>query len=255
MKYIYGPVKSRRLGNSLGVSVVGYKVCSYDCVYCQLKATTIKTLKRKRYIRQKDILNEIKEFLKSRQRTTVSDERKIWPVHRESLVEEIDYITFSGSGEPTLNSDIGHLIKAVKKLTSIPVVLITNTSTLMKPRVRKEILEADIVIPSLDAVTQDVFEKIDQPVKGVFIKDIIDALIKFRKEYKGEIWLEIMLVKGLNDSLEYLARIKEAADMIRPDKIHLNSPVRPPAQGWVKPASAATLKRAKEMFGALCELV
>lgn len=255
MKYIYGPVKSRRLGNSLGVSVVGYKICSYDCVYCQLKATTVKTMKRKRYIPQKEILDEIREFLKSRQKNAVLNEKKLWPVDKSSLTQDIDCITFSGSGEPTLNSDIGELIKAVKKITSIPVVLITNSSTLVKARVRKEIQDADIVIPSLDAVTQDIFEKIDQPLKGILIKDIIDGLIRFRKEYKGKLWLEIMLVKGLNDSYEYLLRIKEIVDQIKPDKIHLNSPVRPPAQGWVKPVSPATLKKAREIFGTLCEII
>lgn len=255
MRYIYGPVKSRRLGNSLGVSVIGYKVCSYDCVYCQLKSTTLKTLKRRRYIHQRDILNEIKEFLNARRKNPVVHEKKPWPVHKESLTEGIDYITFSGSGEPTLNSDIGRLIKAVKKITSIPIVLITNGSTLIKPRVRKDILGVDIVVPSLDAVTQDIFERIDQPVKGILIKDIIDGLIRFRKEYKGKIWLEIMLVRGLNDSLEYFYRIKEVVDLVKPDKIHLNSPVRPPAQGWVKPVSAATLKKAKEIFGTLCEII
>lgn len=255
MKYIYGPVKSRRLGNSLGVSVVNYKICSYDCIYCQLKATTVKTLRRKQYIHQKDIVDEIKEFLISHQKFPALGEKFFWPVDQGSLTEHIDYITFSGSGEPTLNSRIGHLIKEVKHLTSIPVVLITNSSTLTKRQVRKEILGADIIIPSLDAVTQDVFEKIDRPVKGVFIQDIIDALVQFRKEYKGEIWLEIMLVKGLNDSLPYVARIKEAVKLIKPDKIHLNSPVRPPAEGWVRSVGPAALKKIKQVLGDLCEAV
>lgn len=255
MKYIYGPVKSRRLGNSLGVSTVLYKVCSFDCVYCQLKATTIKTLKRKRYVGEKDILAEIRAFLEQHQKNYVPGGCLHWPVDKTSLKEKIDCITFSGSGEPTLNSSIGRLIKAVKKLTSIPIVLITNSSTLIKPQVRKDILEADIVIPSLDAVTQDVFEKIDRPVKGISIRDIIRALIQFRKEYKGQIWLEIMLVRGLNDSSEYLMKMKDIAELIKPDKIHINSPVRPPAQNWVQPASASVLARAKRIFGEICEIV
>ncbi|MFH1692287.1 MAG: radical SAM protein [Candidatus Omnitrophota bacterium] len=255
MRYIYGPVKSRRLGNSLGISVVDYKVCSYDCVYCQLKATTTKTLRRKKYIQPKDIIGEVREFLVSHQKHPVPKRRLSWPVSQESLMEHIDFITFSGSGEPTLNSCIGYLIKEVKRLTSIPVVLITNSSTLMKRQVRKEILKADIIIPSLDAVTQDIFEKIDRPAKGIHVQDIINALVQLRKEYKGEIWLEIMLVKGLNDSFPYILQMKEVVQLIRPDKIHINSPVRPPAEGWVKPVSSAALKKIKQVFGSLCEVV
>lgn len=238
MKYIYGPVKSRRLGYSLGISTVPYKVCSFDCVYCQLKQTTRKTLSRQRYVPPEDILEELKSFFQ----------------HRPQRLK-IDHITFSGSGEPTLHQDIGALIRSVKALTKRPVVLITNSSTLIDPRVRRELQAADIVIPSLDAVTQDVFEKIDRPIRGLKIKDIMNALKKFRKGFKRQIWLEIMLVRGLNDSVEYLKKMKKAIDAIRPDRVQLNSPVRPPAEIWVKPATVKTLRTAKALFGKNCDIV
>lgn len=238
MKYIYGPVKSRRLGNSLGITTVPYKVCSFDCVYCQLKKTTEKTSERKKYIDEKEILKEVRDFLENRRQD-----------------EQIDYITFSGSGEPTLNSSIGNLIKGIKKMTSIPLALITNSSTLIDPKVRREILGVDLIIPSLDAVTQDVFRKIDRPGLRLRIKDIIKALQNLRKEFKGKIWLEIMLVRGLNDSAAYLKKIKKIADQINPDRVQINSPVRPPAENWVAPSSPEALKKAKEIFGENCDII
>jgi wyosine [tRNA(Phe)-imidazoG37] synthetase (radical SAM superfamily) len=222
----------------LGITTVPYKVCSFDCVYCQLKRTTERTSQRKKYIEKQEILKEIRDFLEN------------MPPD-----QQIDYITFSGSGEPTLNSSIGSLIKGIKKMTSIPLALITNSSTLVDPKVRREISGVDLIIPSLDAVTQDVFRKIDRPGLRLRIKDIIKALQNLRKEFKGRIWLEIMLVKGLNDSPGYLKKIKKVADQIRPDRIQINSPVRPPVESWVRPATKATLKKARAVFGKDCEIV
>jgi len=238
MRYIYGPVKSRRLGNSLGISIVPYKVCSFDCVYCQLKKTTKKTRKRKKYAPVGEILEEVKNFFINKPKDL-----------------KIDCVTFSGSGEPTLHSSIGALIRAVKELTRLPVALITNSSTMVDSKVSRDIKDVDLLVPSLDAVTQDVFEKIDLPIKGLRVEDVIEALIKFRRTFKGKIWLEVMLVRGLNDSPEYLKKIKKAADMIKPDRIQLNAPIRPPAQNWVKPVLHSTLKKAKEIFGANCDIV
>ena len=113
----------------------------------------------------------------------------------------------------------------------------------------------DLLVPSLDAVTQDVFEKIDLPIKGLRVEDIIEALIKFRRTFKGKMWLEVMLVRGLNDSPEYLRKIKNVVDMIKPDRVQLNAPIRPPSQNWVKPAMPSTLKKAKDIFGANCDIV
>jgi len=238
MKYVYGPVQSRRLGNSLGITTVPYKVCSFDCVYCQLKKTTEKTSQRKEYVSQREILKEVAGFFKNKPKNL-----------------KIDHVTFSGSGEPTLNSSIGPLIKKVKKITSVPVVVITNSSNLAVPGVRCALLNADVVIPSLDAVTQDVFKKIDRPIRKLRIRDIISGLCKFREEFKGSLWLEVMLVRGVNDKIDYLQKIKKAVDLIRPDKVQINVPVRTPAESWVRLPMRSTLKAAKKIFGKNCDIV
>lgn len=238
MKYVYGPVQSRRLGNSLGITTVPYKVCSFDCVYCQLKKTTEKTSQRKEYVSQKEILREVAGFFKNKPKNL-----------------KIDYLTFSGSGEPTLNSSIGSLIKRVKKMIPLPVVVITNSSNLAVPSVRRALLNADVIIPSLDAVTQDIFKKIDRPVRGLRINDIINGLCKFRKEFKGSLWLEVMLVRGVNDKIDYLRRIKRVVELIRPDKVQINVPVRTPAEPWVRLPMCSTLKEAKKIFGKNCDIV
>ena len=238
MKYVYGPVKSRRLGNSLGISTVPYKVCSFDCVYCQLKKTTEKTSQRKEYIPQKEILKEVAGFFKNKPKNL-----------------KIDYLTFSGSGEPTLHRSIGSLIKRVKEIASLPVALITNSSSMGNLGVRRALLNADVVIPSLDAVTQDIFKKIDRPMRGLQIRDIISGLLKFRKAFKGSLWLEVMLVRGINDKIDYLQKIKKVIDLIRPDKVQINVPVRTPAEQWVRLPMRSTLKEAKKIFGKNCDIV
>lgn len=238
MKYIYGPVASRRLGKSLGISTVPYKICSLDCVYCQLKKTMDKTTQRKKYVDADEILAEVRTFFQNKPRELV-----------------IDYVTFSGSGEPTLHESIGPLIRKVKTIAHAPVAVITNSTTLMDPEVRKGLLAADLVVPSLDAVTQPVFEKIDRPVPGIRIKDIIAALKKFRRAFRGRLWLEVMLVRGVNDSPAYLRQIKKVADGLKPDRIQINSPVRTPAEKWVRPVSAQTRREAKKIFGDLCDIV
>ncbi len=238
MKYVYGPVKSRRLGLSLGVTTVPYKVCSFDCVYCQLGPTRQKVAKRSSFIDDKEILGEISAFFENKPKDL-----------------EIDYVTFSGSGEPTLSSSLGNLIKGVRKITKTRVALITNSSFLVDRRVREEAAQVDLIVPSLDAVTQAEFEQIDRPVRGLKVKEIIRALKLFRNNFFGQMWLEVMLVRGINDSEAYLRKIKKVIDTIKPDKVQLNTPVRLPAQKWVKVPAKDTLKKAREIFGALCDIV
>lgn len=238
MRYIYGPVQSRRLGWSLGVNPVLTKVCNFDCVYCQLKRTTVLTRERKKYVPEEEILEELKGFFKNKPKDL-----------------KVDCITFSGSGEPTLHKSIGRLVRAVKALTHLSVALMTNSSTLADPCVRRDLQDVDIIVPSLDAVTQGVFEKIDRPVQGIKVQDIIRGLISFRRTFRGQIWLEIMVVKGINDSPEYFKKMKKIVDKINPDRIQLNSPVRIPAEGWVRPASQATLAKARKIFGNNCDIV
>jgi wyosine [tRNA(Phe)-imidazoG37] synthetase (radical SAM superfamily) len=238
MKYVYGPVRSRRLGNSLGISTVPYKVCSLDCVYCQLRRTTRLTSRRAGYVRVRDIVEEVRSFFA-----------------RKPAGQKIDCVTFSGSGEPTLHRSIGTLIRQVRKISGVPVVVITNGTTLVASGVRRDISAADIVVPSLDAVTQDVFEKIDRPAPGVRIEKVIQALALLRRQFKGQIWLEVMLVRGLNDAPAYLEEMKKVIDRLGPDRIQFNAPVRPPAEPWVKPVTAQTLRAVRRIFGAGCEIV
>ena len=233
--HLYGPVPSRRLGYSLGVDLLPFKTCSLSCIYCQLGNSPRKTIRRINPYSEKKILEEIKEFLKTGAR--------------------VDFITFSGSGEPTLNKSIGWLIREIKKFTKIPVAVLTNSTLLSRAGVRKELAAADVVVPSLDAATQRVFEKINRPHPSLRIEKIIDGLTKFRKEFKGQIWLEIMLVKGVNDSPAEIKKLKEAADRINPDKIQLNTVIRPPAEKTAKPLTLQEMNKIKEFFGEKAEVV
>jgi wyosine [tRNA(Phe)-imidazoG37] synthetase (radical SAM superfamily) len=233
--HLYGPVPSRRLGYSLGVDLLPFKTCSLSCIYCQLGNSPKKTIRRINPYSEKKMLEEIKEFLKTGAR--------------------VDFITFSGSGEPTLNKSIGWLVRQIKKSTTIPVAVLTNSTLLSRAEVRKELAAADVVVPSLDAATQRIFKKINRPHPSLRIEKIIEGLVKFRKEFKGQIWLEIMLVKGVNDSPAEIKKLKEAAARINPDKIQLNTVVRPPAEKTAKPLTPEEMNKIKEFFGEKAEVV
>jgi wyosine [tRNA(Phe)-imidazoG37] synthetase (radical SAM superfamily) len=235
MSQIFGPVPSRRLGFSLGIDTVPYKTCSLDCIYCQLGKTTNKTIERKEYISCEDILPEIEEILKQK--------------------KKIDYITFSGSGEPTLNSGIKTMINNIKKLTSIPIAVLTNGTLLFQPEIREELMEADLVIPSLDAVSEEVFKKVNRPHYSLKIDKIIDGLSDFSQEFKGKIWLEIMIVKGTNDSPQEIKRMTEVIEKIKLDKIQLNTVVRPPTEEFAQPVNLENLKKIKRTLGEKCEII
>jgi wyosine [tRNA(Phe)-imidazoG37] synthetase (radical SAM superfamily) len=238
MKYIYGPIRSRRLGLSLGVSLTPYKVCSFDCVYCQLGRTTQKTGSRAEYVNIDEILGEVKSWLSA----------------NSAEAKKLDYITFSGAGEPTLNVGIGRLISGIKAAASVPVAVLTNSSHLSDPQVRREISAADLIVPSLDAAAQNVFEKIDKPEKGIEISRIIDGLAALRKEFRGKIWLEVMLIKGINDSPEHIAKLKEAILRIDPDKIQLNSPVRKTMQQDVACVDDGRMEEIAAILGGKTEI-
>jgi wyosine [tRNA(Phe)-imidazoG37] synthetase (radical SAM superfamily) len=233
MKYIYGPVQSRRLGPSLGISLTPYKICSFDCVYCQVGSTTQVTSERKEYMPVKEITDELKSWLSNNK-------------------PQLSYITLSGSGEPTLNSKIGELISQIKKITPVPVAVITNSSLLNIPAVRQALKDADLLVPSLDAVVPKVFKAIDRPGEGINTEGIIQGLVDLRKEFTGKIWLEVMLVKGINDDLRYIKKLKEAAERINPDMIQLNYPVRITAQAGIFPPDKNKLKKIKEILGEKC---
>ncbi|MDO9465576.1 MAG: radical SAM protein [bacterium] len=232
---IFGPVPSRRLGFSLGVDLVPFKVCSLNCIYCQLGKTTCKTVARKEYVSCDKILTELEKVLINS--------------------KTIDYITLSGSGEPTLNSKTGEIIRKIKEMTTIPVAVITNATLLSDDALKKDLLPADLVVPSLDGATQDVFEKVNRPCTSLKIEKIIRGMIDFSKAYEGKIWLEIMLVKGINENEDELNALKAAVGQIKPDKIQLNTPVRPPSEEYVRVLSSKKLFEIKEFFGNKCEII
>ncbi len=233
--HLYGPVPSRRLGFSLGVDFIPFKTCTLDCIYCQLGQNPVKTISRQAYLPAKDILAEIKKKISSGVR--------------------IDFITFSGSGEPTLNTEIGLLIREINKITDIPVAVLTNSTLLQQDDVRQALLPAALVVPSLDAVTQDVFEKTNRPHESLNVKDVISGLKKFRREFKGKMWIEILLVKGVNDHEAHLQKLKEVTSQINPDEIQLNTVVRPPAEKFASALTQNEMERIRNFMGNNCEVI
>jgi len=239
MRYIYGPVKSRRLGLSLGLTLTPYKICNFDCLYCQLGKTNYLTEERKEYIKIEEVLNELKS----------------WFNNNIQEAKNLNYITISGSGEPTLNTKIGELITEIKKITAIPVAVITNASLLSNREVRASLLGCDLILPSLDTVLPEIFAQINRPYRRIKIDEIINGLISFKNEFRGKIWLEVMLVRGVNDDLSQIKKLKEAIDKINPDKIQLNSPVRTTAQENVLPVEHKKLEKIKELLGDRCQII
>ena len=222
-KYLFGPVPSRRLGMSLGVDLVPKKVCSLDCVYCEVGHTTKLTTERKEYILYDKVITELGDYLSNN--------------------PDPDYITFSGSGEPTLNSRIGDVLQFIKNnKPTIPVAVLTNGTMLYDKKARDELLDADVVLPSLDAARENTFQKINRPSPGLSVKKHINGLIDFRKEYSGQIWLEVFIVPGYNDNIDDLKALKKAFRDIKPDHIQLNTLDRPGTVADIHAASHEDLK-------------
>ena len=234
-KYLYGPVPSRRLGLSLGVDIVPLKVCTLDCIYCQIGRTIKTTIERKEYIPIDEVLAELKERL------------------AQGL--KADYITVSGSGEPTLNSRLGELIDGIRRLTDIPVAILTNGTLLYRKDVRADCAKADLVLPSLDAGDEQAFCKINRPHRDISIEKLISGLCSFRNEFSGQIWLEIFFIEGINTDAEQIAKIKNAIERIRPDKAQLNTAVRPTAEPNVRAMDAERLQVIASQLGERCEVV
>ena len=233
--FIYGPVPSRRLGRSLGIDLVPYKVCSYDCIYCQLGRTKQKTIERKPYIAVEKILGQLCKKLKEGIRA--------------------DYITLAGSGEPTLNSQIGPLIRDIKKHTEIPVTVLTNGSLLGDSRVRESIMEADVVLPSLDAHDQEGFETINRPHPEISFKTMVEGLIAFRNEYPGEIWLEVFILEGINATESDAIQFKHWVERLNPQKVHLNTAVRPSAETYARQVSPEKMARFCKILSEKAEVI
>lgn len=231
-KYLFGPVPSRRVGTSLGVDLVPYKICSFDCVYCEVGETTNLTMYRDEYVPKKEVIEDLCDYLK----------------HSPKL----DYITFSGSGEPLLNCEIKNIITYLK--TNFPqykLALLTNASLLYDRDIRNEIKDIDLIMPSLDAVQDDVFQKINRPHDALDINSIINGLIYCRNELSSNIWLEVLFIPGYNDSAEHLTKLKEVLSRINPDKIQLNTLDRPGNLANLKPATYNYLKKVCDFFSPL----
>jgi wyosine [tRNA(Phe)-imidazoG37] synthetase (radical SAM superfamily) len=192
-------------------------------------------LARKEYFLAKDILAEVKEVI--------------------AEYPNLDHITISGSGEPTLNSKIGDIIRGIKHMTTVPVAVLTNGTLLDDPAVRRDLMDADIVSPSMDAVTPEVFEKVDRPNPKLRIDNIIEGIRKFRQEYRGRMWMEILFVAGINDQDDEVYKMKQVIDEIQPEKVHLNTVIRPPAYSFAQPTSQERLREIQKLLGERSEIV
>ncbi|MDZ7796775.1 MAG: radical SAM protein [Candidatus Marinimicrobia bacterium] len=225
--YLFGPVPSRRLGISLGIDMVPHKICTLNCVYCECGPTTRLTTERREYIPFETVSRELDAYLKNN------------PVP--------DYITFSGSGEPTLNSRTGDIIKLIKKRYSgIPVAVLTNGTLFSDPDVRRELLKADLVLPSLDAVNSGIFLRLNRPAPGLEVNSHIQGLMDFRREYGGKIWLEVFILQGYNDDKEHLEALRKTLMHIAADKIQINTLDRPGAVKGLRAARAETLEKIRK---------
>ena len=228
-KHLFGPVPSRRLGISLGVDLVPHKVCSLDCIYCEVGKTTNCTIERKEYVPINEALNELDDYLKQK--------------------PNLDFITFSGAGEPTLNSGIGKVISFIKeKYPQYKLALLTNSTLLHNENLRKEIRNIDLILPSLDAASKDVFRKLNRPNPKVEIEKVIKGLLIFKREFKGKMWLELFIVPGLNDTEKELSFLKNTILKIDPEKVQLNTLDRPGTEPEVKSALKEKLEDIAEFL-------
>lgn len=231
--YIFGPVPSRRLGRSLGIDVVPHKTCTYDCVYCQLGRTTNKTIERKDWVSSDDVIADLEQRLSC----------------------EPDYITLSGSGEPTLLIRMGDLIERIRSLTQIPIAVLTNGSLLWQPDLRRELSGAHVVIPSLDAGNSSLFAAVNRPHPSISFEHMLDGLLTFREEFPGEFWLEIMLLAGHTGIDAEVLKLVECVNKIKPTRVQLNTVHRPPAEEYAAPVSPGRLKEFSELFEHKAEVV
>jgi len=235
MQHVFGPVSSKRLGQSLGVDVLPPKSCTWNCIYCQLGKTREYVTERREFYPREDILEEIRQAV------------------TDSVA--VDWITFVGSGETTLYKGIGRLIRETKRLTSIPVAVITNGSLLSEEDVRDELLEADAVLPSLNAGSPELFDRIDRPCPGFTYERHIEGLVEFRKVYRGKLWVEVMLIAGVNDTADALQDIAVALEKVRPDTVHLVLPTRPSTESDVRLPADEGLARARLVLSQVATVV
>ncbi len=235
MAHLFGPVPSRRLGRSLGVDLIPPKTCPYHCIYCEVGPTTCQTRQRFSY-QTEAIIEAMADYLKD-------------PGVRP------DVITLAGSGEPTLNLGLGRIIREIKAMSQIPVAVLTNGALLYLPEVRRELAAADVVLPSLDAAREETYRAINRPLPELSLESLLEGLTAFRREYRGQIWLEVMLLKGLNDTEEELALLRQALTQIAPDQIQLNTAVRPVVEDSARPLDADEMAAAAACLGGPVEVI
>ncbi len=235
-KYLFGPVGSRRLGSSLGVDIIPFKICSFDCLYCECGSTTQLTSQRREFYPPEEILAELKHFLKN-------------------FSGKVDYITVTGSGEPTLNLQLEKLAREIKTITPIPLALLTNGSLFHLKDVQKECQAFDVVAPSLDAVSQDAFQKINQPHQDVDLQQLKAGLIEFSRQFEGKLFLEVLLARGINDSQEEMRRLQEFISQLECLQVQINTVTRPPAYRSAYPVSNQSLGRFAELIGPQAKVV
>ena len=235
MAHLFGPVPSRRLGRSLGVDLIPPKTCPYDCIYCEVGPTTCQSRERFAY-QTEAIIEELADYLQN------PDVRP-------------DVITLAGSGEPALNLGLGRIIREIKAMSPIPVAVLTNGALLYLPEVRRELAAADIVLPSLDAAREETYRAINRPLPELSLESLLEGLSAFRREYQGRIWLEVMLLKGLNDTEAELTLLRRALQTIAPDKIQLNTAVRPVVEDSAQPLNRAEMEAAAGFLGGPVEVI
>jgi len=231
--YVFGPVPSRRLGRSLGIDPVPFKTCSYDCIYCQLGRTTCKTTERKEYVPLEDVINELQSKLSTRP----------------------DYITLSGSGEPSLYSRMGELIDHIKAMTNVPVAVLTNGSLLWDQTVRGQLMNADLVIPSLDAGDEAMFRVVNRPHEDISFEKMLEGLIDFRREFQGQYCLEVFLLAGHNAITAEVEKLADCVRLIKPDLTQLNTATRPTAEEYATAVQRPRLNELVAMFNPPAEVV
>lgn len=234
-RYVYGPVPSRRLGRSLGIDLVPFKTCTFDCVYCQLGRTTDKTIERKEYVAVKKVLEEL--------------ERKL------AAGDIPDYISLAGSGEPTLNSGIGDLICRIKDLTDIPVAVLTNGSLLWMSEVRDALKSADLVLPSLDAGDDRLFRYVNRPHEAISFEQMVDGMAEFARHFPGEVWLEVLLLAGVTGISSEVKKIAALAKRIAPSRVQLNTVSRPPSEEFAFALSADQMLALRGLFQGQVDII
>ena len=236
MRYVFGPVPSRRLGFSLGVDILPYKTCSFDCIYCELGPTTCRTMAPVGQVPIEDVLSELEACLAS-------------PPQR------IDYLTISGSGEPTLHPELGFLIRAIKKKFALPLALITNGSLFFNPHVLEQVKEADLIIPSLDTVDPEAFQVINRPHPELRIETMVEGLIRLGRIRGPRIWLEVLFLRGLNDRPDQIDALCRAIEKIAPERIQINTLIRPPVEAFARALDYRALEAIRERMGPRAEII